>query len=65
MHETRVLGDRDVHTEADRRDHGGSRPTIGPVTTLHDFTMTSIRGDEIDLADYDGTVCLVVNVASR
>lgn len=35
------------------------------MTTLHDFTMTSITGDDVDLSDYDGTVCLVVNVASR
>lgn len=35
------------------------------MTTMHDFHMTSITGDDVDLADYEGTVCLVVNVASR
>ena len=35
------------------------------MTTLHDFTATSIAGDEIDLADYRGKAVLVVNTASK
>lgn len=32
---------------------------------LHDFTVTTIDGDERSLGDYAGQVCLLVNVASR
>ena len=35
------------------------------MTTLHDFTATSISGDEVDLADYRGKAVLVVNTASK
>jgi glutathione peroxidase len=35
------------------------------MTTFHDFKATSIDGDEIDLASYDGSVVLVVNTASK
>lgn len=35
------------------------------VTTLHDFTATSISGDEIDLSDYRDQAVLVVNTASK
>jgi glutathione peroxidase len=35
------------------------------VTTLHDFTATSISGDDTALADYAGKVVLVVNTASK
>ena len=35
------------------------------MTTFHDFTMTSIQGDQVDFSDYENTVCLVVNVASE
>ncbi len=34
-------------------------------TTLGDFKATSLDGREIDLADYDGQVVLVVNTASE
>ncbi|MFT5685424.1 MAG: glutathione peroxidase-family protein [Myxococcota bacterium] len=30
-----------------------------------DFTVQSIDGISVDLADYEGTIALVVNVASR
>jgi glutathione peroxidase len=32
---------------------------------LHDFRATSLAGDEVDLAAYDGQVVLVVNTASK
>lgn len=35
------------------------------MTSLHDFTATTITGDENSLADYEGKVVLVVNTASE
>ncbi|OWY37567.1 glutathione peroxidase [Xenophilus sp. AP218F] len=35
------------------------------MTTLHDFSATAIDGKEQALADYAGSVALVVNVASE
>src|SRR5699024_5707163 len=35
------------------------------MTALADFTATSIAGNHVDLADYTGTVVLVVNTASK
>ncbi len=35
------------------------------MTTLGDFKATSIDGREVDLADYEGQVVLVVNTASQ
>ncbi|MFM7121148.1 MAG: hypothetical protein ACKOBM_07750 [Gammaproteobacteria bacterium] len=32
---------------------------------FHTFNMTSITGAAVDFAEYAGTLCLVVNVASR
>ena len=34
------------------------------MSTMHDFTMDSIDGDAVNLADFKDQVCLVVNVAS-
>jgi glutathione peroxidase-family protein len=34
------------------------------MTTLSDFTMTSITGETVALSAYAGQVCLIVNVAS-
>lgn len=34
------------------------------MTTLHDFEMTSITGDQVPLSTYADQLCLVVNVAS-
>ena len=31
---------------------------------FHDITMTSITGDQVDFSDYQGSMALVVNVAS-
>ncbi len=35
------------------------------MSSLHDFTMMSITGEQVDLKQYEGQVCLVVNVASK
>ena len=35
------------------------------MPTAHDFTATTIRGEDKKLADYKGNVLLVVNVASE
>ena len=35
------------------------------MTTIADFTVTSNRGETVDLADKKGTVLLVVNTASK
>ena len=35
------------------------------ANTLHDFSATTIDGDELGLDDFRGKVCLVVNVASK
>lgn len=32
---------------------------------FHDFTTTSIEGEQVALSAYSGKVCLVVNVASN
>lgn len=32
---------------------------------FHEFTMDSITGESVDFSQFDGQVCLVVNVASR
>jgi glutathione peroxidase len=33
--------------------------------SMHDFTVKNIDGKDVNLADYKGKVCLVVNVASK
>lgn len=35
------------------------------MTTLHDFEMTGIDGDDVALSKFRDQVCLVVNVASK
>ncbi|WP_141015192.1 glutathione peroxidase [Nocardioides sambongensis] len=35
------------------------------MTTLRDFSATSIDGQDVDLSSYDGQVVLVVNTASQ
>ncbi|GAA3671214.1 glutathione peroxidase [Nocardioides ginsengisoli] len=35
------------------------------MTSLSDFSATSIEGKDIDLSSYDGSVVLVVNTASK
>lgn len=35
------------------------------MPSLHDFVATSIEGEPIRLSQFEGQLCLVVNVASR
>lgn len=35
------------------------------VSTVHDFKVTSISGEEVNLSDYKGKVLLIVNTASK
>ena len=35
------------------------------MSTFHDFSAKTIRGDDCDLSSFAGKVCLVVNVASK
>ena len=37
----------------------------GPMASMHDFTMDAITGEPVALSDYEGQVCLVVNLASQ
>ena len=34
------------------------------MATLSDFEMTSITGEKVQLSQYEGKVCLIVNVAT-
>jgi glutathione peroxidase-family protein len=36
----------------------------GTVADFHEFEMDSITGDPVAFSDYEGQVCLVVNVAT-
>ena len=35
------------------------------MASMHDFEMNSITGESVALSDYEGRVCLIVNVASK
>ncbi len=35
------------------------------MASLHDFEMKSITGERVKLSDYEGQVCLIVNLASE
>jgi hypothetical protein len=39
-------------------------PIRSALMNFHDITMTSITGDQVSFADYEGKMALVVNVAS-
>jgi glutathione peroxidase len=39
--------------------------SLNAQKTLHDFTVESISGEQINLADYKGKKILIVNVASK
>ena len=35
------------------------------MVSLHDFEMASITGEPVSLSQYQGQVCLIVNLASQ
>jgi glutathione peroxidase-family protein len=35
------------------------------MPSMHDFEMSSATGDAVALRDYQGQVCLIVNLASK
>ncbi len=35
------------------------------MASLHDFEMESVTGEPVKLSDYEGQVCLIVNLASE
>ena len=35
------------------------------MNSFHDISMTSITGEEVELSSFAGSLCLIVNVASR
>ena len=37
----------------------------GIVSQFHSFEMDSITGEPVKFSDYEGKVCLVVNLASK
>ena len=39
--------------------------SISAATTVYDFTVKDVDGNDVNLAKYKGDVCLVVNVASK
>jgi len=37
---------------------------VSQMSTFHEFEMTSITGDQVLFEQYEGQLCLVVNLAS-
>ena len=37
---------------------------VAKLFTFHEFEMTSITGDQVSFDQFEGQICLVVNVAS-
>ncbi len=35
------------------------------MATIYDYEATSITGEPVKLSEYDGQVCLIVNLASQ
>src|SRR5690606_24161556 len=42
-----------------------NKPEAPAMTTFHELTATSLRGQPISMADYAGKLILVVNTASQ
>jgi glutathione peroxidase len=42
-----------------------ARTAVVAQESVHEFTVTSIQGEEVDLSTYKGQVLLIVNTASR
>jgi hypothetical protein len=53
VHRARPWYDPVIHT-------GG-----GPMARFHEFQMPAITGENVDFAQFDGTLSLIVNVASQ
>ena len=51
-------------TKQDRQDPSASRPSK-PTSPLYSFELNDIDGKPVKLADYEGRVLLLVNVASK
>lgn len=43
----------------------GNDPDYKKATTIHEFTVKNIKGEEVKLDVYKGHVCIIVNVASQ
>jgi len=55
-----------ISTPSDLRATCSGRRTVrSTLMNFHDITMTSITGDQVSFADYEGKLALVVNVASQ
>jgi hypothetical protein len=37
---------------------------VGEMSTFHEFEMTSITGEQVSFDQFEGQICLIVNVAS-
>lgn len=37
---------------------------VTQMSTFHEFEMTSITGDQVSFDQFEGQICLIVNVAS-
>ena len=35
------------------------------MASIHDFEMASITGESVSLSQYEGQICLIVNLASQ
>lgn len=44
---------------------GGKAGQGGPMSHFHELRMQAITGENVDFSEYEGTLSLVVNVASR
>ena len=40
------------------------RTMVTQMSTFHEFEMTSITGDQVSFDQFEGQICLIVNVAS-
>ena len=42
-----------------------ANPDYKSATSIHEFTVKNIKGEEVKLDVYKGHVCIIVNVASQ
>ena len=61
---TRQARETRMHWHASMLDFGKPLEE-NDMPSMHDFQMTSIDGEDVALSQYEGKVCLVVNVASK